>query len=300
MTKYASATAVESAIKAAAKNAYKVDPSVSVQERIRRAHFDRFLSRVFSEGEASEWVLKGGTGILARVPTGRSTQDVDLYRQGHSLDDSITELVRLASIDLGDHFRFTLKSQRQTLADENQPYAEGSRVEFDTFLGVKQLNPLRVDLVSGAGVTAPVKSDRPTGALRFDGLQTNPYRLYPVVDQMADKIAATVSTYSGKPSSRVKDLVDLVILTVTQRFDAASLRVAVTTEFARRRLPLITTFTPPPEWSKKYEALARNIPECAEHRTFATAEALIASVVAFALDLENSHRQWSPSLRSWE
>lgn len=64
---------VENAIKDAAKKAATADPSLDVNKRIHLEYFNRFLSRIFSEGEESEWVLKGGTGILSRVPSSRST-----------------------------------------------------------------------------------------------------------------------------------------------------------------------------------------------------------------------------------
>lgn len=69
---YPDAGAVRSVIKDAASKASKVDPNVRVDERIRQAHFDRSLCRIFSEGDGSEWVLKGGTGVLARVADGRA------------------------------------------------------------------------------------------------------------------------------------------------------------------------------------------------------------------------------------
>lgn len=59
--------AVESAIKAAAIAAHAAAPSRQTGDLIRQAYSDRFLCRVFSEGDASEWVLKGGNGMLARV-----------------------------------------------------------------------------------------------------------------------------------------------------------------------------------------------------------------------------------------
>ncbi len=43
-----------------------------------------------------------------------------------------------------------------------------------------------------------------------------PYRLYPVANQIADKVCATLADYHGRPSSREKDLVDLVVIAVTQ------------------------------------------------------------------------------------
>ncbi|MCZ3386533.1 MAG: hypothetical protein LH630_06120 [Actinomycetia bacterium] len=60
---YLTAAGVEAAIKEAAKKARAADPSLTVNERIRLVHFNRFLSRVFSEGAESEWLLKGGTGL---------------------------------------------------------------------------------------------------------------------------------------------------------------------------------------------------------------------------------------------
>jgi len=53
--------------------------------------------------------------------------------------------------------------------------------------------------------------------VRFD------YRLYPAVEQIADKVCAAMQLYDGKRSSREKDLVDLVVLAVTQDIDGAAL-----------------------------------------------------------------------------
>jgi hypothetical protein len=48
---YGSPTAVEQAIKAAANQAFRENPSTSVDERIRLEYFRRFLSRVFPKPE---------------------------------------------------------------------------------------------------------------------------------------------------------------------------------------------------------------------------------------------------------
>jgi len=103
---YARAKGVEDAIKAAAKRANADDPALTTNERIRLEYFNRFLSRVFSDGPNSEWVLKGGTGMLARVASTRATLDIDLFRGGYGVDDAVEDLRRLAERDLGDHFHF--------------------------------------------------------------------------------------------------------------------------------------------------------------------------------------------------
>jgi len=132
--RYANWRAVESAIKAAALRVNEENPSRQVGDLIRQAHYDRFLSRVFSEGAASEWVLKGGSGMLARVPNSRRTLDVDLYREGYDKHLALTDLRRLAEVDLGDYFVFTYTEHHPILTDDLQPYADGFHVAFDASL----------------------------------------------------------------------------------------------------------------------------------------------------------------------
>jgi hypothetical protein len=69
--------AIKDAAKKAARQAGPGTSAASVDAQIRQARFDRFLSRVFAEGEQSEWLLKGGMSMLARVPRSRTTKDVD-------------------------------------------------------------------------------------------------------------------------------------------------------------------------------------------------------------------------------
>ena len=52
-------------------------------ERYRQALRDRFLCRVFSDSE-SRFILKGGSGMLARVPNARATRDADFATQKKS------------------------------------------------------------------------------------------------------------------------------------------------------------------------------------------------------------------------
>lgn len=97
---YDSPRAVEAAIASAAKAASAEDLSLPPHDRIRQEYFRRFLTRVFIEGDRSEWVLKGGTSMLARVPSARATTDIDLFHRHHSLDAAVEALRRAAETDL--------------------------------------------------------------------------------------------------------------------------------------------------------------------------------------------------------
>ena len=68
----------------------------------RQALRDRFLCRVFSGGNDT-FVLKGGSGLLARIPDARATRDVDFATSERvSAADALAEMERVAAIDLGD------------------------------------------------------------------------------------------------------------------------------------------------------------------------------------------------------
>lgn len=296
---YPTARGVESAIKSAAKKAALVDTSLDVNKRIQVEYFNRFLSRVFSEGDASEWVLKGGAGMLARISSTRSTLDIDLYRQGYPLDEALKDLRRLAAIDLGDHFRFEYVSHESSIEADAQRYTDGCRVTFNVFIGVEKKGMVKVDLAVGVGITDKVQTLLPVAALDLPRLASYQYRLYPIVDQIADKVCATMSDYDGRPSSREKDLVDLVVLAVTQNIDGAALSLALETERQRRRLESFEHFTVPPSWGVGYVKQSRPIPHCANYRTVELAVSLVSRLIDPALSGESRGLTWFPHDPSW-
>ena len=297
--RYRTAKGVQDAIKAAARRASASDPSLSTDQRIRLEHFNRFLSRVFSEGPDSEWLLKGGTGMLARVPSTRATRDIDLYREGYGLDDAVADLRRLADHDLGDHFRFGYIGHRAIVGGEGQPYTDGYRVVFDTYIGAQKKTRIGVDLATGAGLTAEPTITAPASALDLPRLVGFDYRLYPVVDQIADKVCATMHRYSDRPSSREKDLVDLVVLAVTHDIDGTALSTAIATETRRRRMDPVEHFIVPAEWGAAYSKMARKVPYCTDLETIDAATGLVSTFIDPALDGTSAGRVWRSDEQLW-
>ena len=297
---YSTPRGVENAIKDAAKKAAAADPSLDVNERIRLEYFNRFLSRVFSEAEDSEWVLKGGTGMLARVPSTRATRDIDLYRRGFTLTQALDDLIRLATIDLGDHFRFQYVSHAESIGNDTQPYTEGYQVRFEIFIGLSTKGSLQVDLAVGTGITGAVTTTEPATALDLPRLVSHQYRLYPVVDQIADKVCATMADYNERTSSREKDLVDLVVFATTQDIDGAALRVAIATEARRRQMTTFDHFTVPATWGGGYAKLSKPVPHCADYRTVDRASDLAKRLIDPALSGDADGKKWSHETLSWD
>lgn len=296
---YGTARGVQAAIKDAAKKATVADPSLDTNKRIQLEYFNRFLSRIFSEGSDSEWVLKGGAGMLARIPSTRSTRDIDLYRQGFAIEQALADLKRLATIDLGDHFRFEYANYKPTIGTNTQPYTDGYRVTFNIFIGVMPRGPLRIDLAVGAGITDQVTTTIPATALDLPRLASSPYRLYPVVDQIADKVCATMGRYEGRVSSREKDLVDLVVLAVTHDIDGDALWLAVEAERRRRQMEPFNEFLVPPAWGSGYAKLSKSVPHCVDYRTVRVAAELVSRLINPALDGQASGKRWSREVQGW-
>ncbi|MFD1722380.1 nucleotidyl transferase AbiEii/AbiGii toxin family protein, partial [Amnibacterium endophyticum] len=258
---YRTGTAVERAISEAARRTRTAERDTN--RLVREAIFDRFLCRVFAD-ESETFLLKGGTSMLARIPTARTTRDIDLATKERTLDAAITALRAAAATDLGDHFRFEYRDTQPLLEGEGQPYTDGARIRFDTYIGAAKKDGISIDLVLGHTPTTPPITAPPANRLPLPRLATRDYRLYPLVDQVADKVCACEGLYgpTGQPSSRVKDLVDLVLIARTQTLNGSDLTRAIKVERARRALPDRDTFTAPATFGRTWrtEAAKGNLP----------------------------------------
>ena len=295
---YNSWSALAQAIKAAASRA-RADRATSrdVSALIAGAVQDRFLSRVFAAGDQSEWLLKGGGAMLARVPTTRSTKDIDLAAAGSDLDEAQRALQDVARHELGDHLRFELTAIRETGRGDNQPGVQTRRLLFsclDAQTG-RKVAVVPVDIVVGPPPIGRIETVTPANRLTLPrDLPAAPYRLFPVADQIAEKVCATLQHYGGMRSTRVKDLVDLVTIARTQRVDLRELHAAIEQKRRHSRMDPIQRFTIPDGWERTYRVLAAATASTGGITSAADAEALVAQLVDPALT-GDGERTWIPS-----
>lgn len=247
------------------KAAVRADPRHGFAELARQIGYDRLLARLDWGAAPDEdlWVLKGATSLLARLRTAaRHSLDVDLYRRD-TFDITAAELAlrQAAARDLGDFFTFDL-GRAAPLAD----VAKGVRIPVVARLG-PAWSQFHVDVVVGLAMTGQPDTVAPLTAIDIPGLFRPPYRAYPIVDHIADKLAATFeqrTTAAGHPQggSRVKDAVDLLLIARTQTVDAAALRAAIASELARRGIPTPVAFTVPDEqvWARSWRAVVADTP----------------------------------------
>jgi hypothetical protein len=102
----------------------------------------------------------------------------------------------------------------------------------------------------------------------------------------------------GKPSSRVKDLVDLVLIAHTQSVDLHELRAAINAKRELSHIGPFEHFDIPAEWVRTYPATAKGVP-AAESFTARTAADLVASLIDPALGKHSEPATWNPQARTW-
>jgi hypothetical protein len=246
--------------------------------------FDRLLARMFDANLPGRdgWVLKGGYALEMRFHRARATKDLDLTVRvtsiGQTPPDDLAAALRerlqlAASVELADFFVFNVGEASLEL---NQAPEGGSRFPIDARLDGRSFVKFHVDLGVGDDVIEPV--DRIVGDdwLAFAGIPTIAVPTLSAEQHWAEKLHAYTLPRDGATNSRVKDLVDLVLLIELQAMSPTRIHVAVATTFARRGTHAVPTDLPPPPsaWERPFTALAA---ECGIAHTLTSAYESVAA-----------------------
>lgn len=294
--RYKTYRAMEQAVKAAAKASGR-----DVNKIIQAFYHDRFLCRVFSADNPS-FILKGGQSMLARIPNARETRDIDLIGRTSDIDEALEELIDAASTDLGDFVEFRFASKRPT--DTSQDYREGYTVTFETWLGgTSKKGTVSIDLVVDALPPDEFDVVVPVSRVEIDGVKTFSYLTNTSENRIAEKVCATMQDYNGHPSSRVKDLADLVASMLNEKVDANKLSRHIAVECRLRHIKDFSRFSVPESWknvlSGNYAKLAKEAALPSEFSGVEDAEAAVSTWLSFVFSGDASGKTWIPEERRW-
>ena len=293
---YRSAAALEMAVKEAAK----ASPQ-DTGRAIAGFYFHRLLCRVFAGGNGS-FVLKGGRSVLARTLDGRATRDIDLLSTRDNLDDALASLRKLAQQDLGDFVVFEYAGAEPIKPDDE--YRNGLSVRFVPMLGVKRMQAISIDLVVDEVPLEGAELVSPADRIDVKGLETCDYLVYPAGAALADKLCALAERHNGRASSRVKDLVDIVVYALTCDVDGADLQARLRCEIAVRKIGPIESFALPEEWagaqSRPHAKLCAQTGIPAHQHDIGEASKLAAELLDPALKRRCDGLRWNHESLSWE
>ncbi len=228
----------------------------------RQVSFDRFLARLF-QSEAAPWALKGGYALELRLKTARATVDIDLALQAGGLPNAnegeanqiLREMLQqAASAPLGDWFAYSIGQAVMDL--EAAPYG-GARYPVEGRMDARIFARFHLDVGIGDPVMKPLETVEGRDWLQFAGIGAPPFRTIPREQQFAEKLHAYTLPRST-PNSRIKDLIDLLLLIRSGKVAKERITEAVRVTFERRKThPLPSVLSAPPAgWSKQFSELA--------------------------------------------
>lgn len=220
--------------------------------RLRKmVSFERFLARVQNDGDA-RWILKGGFALQLRLgDRARTTRDIDLH--GPADAAGLREAARL---DLDDHFVFRVgEPERLDVGTDVFRFPLEARLAGRTF------EKLRIDVGAGGPTVGPLAALGATGLLDFAELPRPSFRAVGLEQQFAEKLHAMTRRYEDRPSTRVHDLADMMLILDLGKLDCMALPKAVATIFeARATHPVPAALADPPDaWAAEYAALAAEL-----------------------------------------
>lgn len=264
----------------------------TLQQLQRQVAYDRLIERLYLIDDG--WIVKGATALLAREIGVRGSLDVDLYREV-AREIAEEELRRAAAADVGDWFRFEIGGG----IDIGN---HSVRLPVNATIGATTWVEFHVDLVgSDLRMTGQPEDVPPLARGVIPEVEQRGYRAYPLVDHTADKIVATYERHGEerRPSTRYRDLVDLVAIMTGASVEAAAQSAALTSEFDRRGLTLPTSFDVPDRalWEPGYAAEARrSLLDTAQ--TLDEALAVVRLFIDPLLD-GTASGWWEPGSRLW-
>src|SRR5271170_2295281 len=237
---------------------------VDLQRVRRQVAFDRLLARLFQAAQPRElpWVLKGGYAMELRIKSARTTKDIDLtMRSIFKFEDKkdgkknlavLEKLQEAAAFSSDDFLVYTIG---EPIADlDAAPYG-GARFPVETRLDGRVFVGFHLDVGIGDAVMEPLEVIEGRDWLGFAGIASPSFYMIPREQQFAEKLHAYTLPRHGAANSRVRDLVDMVLLIRSTTLDHNKVTEAIRVTFDRRGTHAVPKLLPhpPTDWQKPYD-----------------------------------------------
>ena len=195
--------------------------------RLRKmVSFDRFLARLFQLAPQA-WVVKGGLAIQLRLgERARTTKDIDLLALV-DIDQVRSMLQKAGRLDLGDYFHFTVAEPPDGLART----VGGVRYPVHSLLDGRTFDGFHLDVGTMDPMLDPVEYKEMPDLLAFADIPPATVSCFPVTQQIAEKFHAYTRPHRLGEGSRIKDLVDIILLSQSSAVSSERLYRALRATF---------------------------------------------------------------------
>ncbi len=218
--------------------------------------YNRLLARLLLVAP-DRWVLKGAMALDLRLgAAARPTKDMDLGRED-DIAAATNDMKAAEALDLGDYFSFVITQTKKLDALES---ATAVRYKVHASLAGRTFVDITVDVGFSSHAGWVPEALPVPDVLGFAGIEAIAVPVLPLAQHVAEKLHAYTRGYRDGTvqSTRVKDLVDLVLIARHSSLNAATMRAALDGVFKGRGLQTLPqSFPSPPEdWRRSYEKAA--------------------------------------------
>jgi hypothetical protein len=260
--KYSTPTAFRRALEDRLTQIAKKD-GIEIQRLRRQVAFDRLLARLFMDGK-TPWVLKGGYAMQLRIDNARATKDVDLSLRELKLktknkDEQYKVVLEIlqenAQRDLNDFFIFVITGP--TMDMDSAPYG-GARYHVEAQVDDRSFEKFQIDIGIGDHWMEPHEKLETRAWLPAAGLTSQIFPAIPKEQQFAEKLHAYTLPRADRPNSRVKDLIDMLLLIEGDELNEITLIQAIHETYKRRSTHEFskTIAAPPVAWGATFTSMA--------------------------------------------
>ncbi len=235
------------------------DTGVALDRLRRRVLFERIVARLHT-AEPGLWVLKGGMALEVRLSdAARSTKDIDVGLRETVADaaDLHDRLIACLSVDpVGDRFVFEVGEPDQLRGDGGGHVTW--RAAVAATLADKPFGAIKLDVSPRAHELHQTERLPMPNSLHFAGIPTTQIEIVDVHRHAAEKFHAMTRDYGDRENSRVRDLLDLVILIEHGMLTPGAVAIAARAVWIERDAAEPPREMPPfpSSWPERYERLA--------------------------------------------
>jgi predicted nucleotidyltransferase component of viral defense system len=234
------------------------EAGISLDRLRRRVMFERIVARL-EVAEPGRWVLKGGMALEVRLgDDARLTKDLDLglradVERGADIHERLVEV--LAVDRDGDGFEFAARTP-EILGADGAGHVTW-RVNVSARLAGRTFGALRLDVSPRAHELLVTEQVTLPNSLAFAGIPPVVAEIVDVNRHAAEKLHAMVRDFGDRENTRVRDLVDVVLLAENDLLTPSRLSETVRQVWSERngtappaKLPVF-----PESWPVRYERL---------------------------------------------
>jgi hypothetical protein len=277
---YASPQALRTALEHRLVNTSR-DTGIALDRLRRRVLFERIVARL-QTAEPGLWVLKGGMALEVRLKdAARLTKDIDVGLRDvvADADDLHERLIEGLSDDPFEDGFVLAVGEPAALREDGGGHLTW-RVSVSASLAGKPFGRIKIDVSPRAHELQATDRVALPNSLDFAGIPATEVEIIDVHRHAAEKFHAMTRDFGDRENSRVRDLVDLVILIENELLRPDKVADGVRAVWAERNAsnPPLQLPPLPSSWPERYEQLVEG--HDVEARTFVQAVALVQGLWA--------------------